>query len=90
VILWDVHTLAPIATTTIDGNEMAFGPDGQTLAVATAGNAVVRWDLRSQHAADLPATSRLPDYLCLKAGRDLTAAERAKFLPGYTRQKVCA
>jgi len=89
VTLWNVPTRAPITTTTIDGNEVAFDPDGQTLASASPGNAVVLWDLRSQ-PADLPPTSALPDYLCAKAGRDLTAAERAKFLPGYRYQEVCA
>jgi DNA-binding SARP family transcriptional activator/WD40 repeat protein len=89
VILSDVQSHATITTTTIDGNELAFEPDGQTLASASAGNAVILWDIRSHDPADLPATPALLDYLCAKAGRDLTAQERARFLAGYSNQNVC-
>jgi len=76
VIIWDLHTLAPITTTVIDGNEVAFSPDERILASASTGNAVVLWDIHRQATSDLPATAALPAYLCAKAGRDLTAEER--------------
>jgi len=58
----------------------AFSPSGEALAAPGFTGASVLWDLR-------PATWL--DAACRMAGRDLTAEEWARYLPGRAQRAVC-
>jgi WD40 repeat protein len=53
VILWDVHTLAPIGVP-LKGNEVVFSPDGKILATVTIDQDIILWDLQSQQPIGQP------------------------------------
>jgi WD40 repeat protein len=84
VHLWD-STGWQTASFEAEGNTAAFDHDGTTLATAGAGRAVILWDTR----ATTPPASALLDSLCAMAGRDLTRAEWAEFVPDHDYAEVC-
>jgi WD40 repeat protein len=86
VQLWDVTTRQPIgAPLTGDKGEVwsvAFSPDGKTLATSSANHSARLW-----HVAYLVDVVK---DLCASAGRQLTPAEWARYVPqGLAYQKVC-
>ena len=86
VQLWDVATQQPITTLTNRAgpvDSVAFGPNGETLAVESAGHAVRLWNV-----AYLVNTAQ---FLCRSAGRSLTRAEWARYIPqGPAYEKLCS
>jgi WD40 repeat protein len=76
--LWDPVTGQPRATLTGAAgavNAVAFSPDGHTLATGDD-KAVRLWDVT------LPAPATVIDEICHAVNRNLTAQERAVYLPG--------
>ncbi|SDL28319.1 hypothetical protein [Nonomuraea jiangxiensis] len=87
VRLWDVATRQQIGTPIADAAEaitmLAFSPDGRTLAGASAHGHVRLWTL--DHLVD-----DLPRRLCAEAGRTLTSAEWAQYVPpGPAFREIC-
>ncbi|MGP4114415.1 nSTAND1 domain-containing NTPase [Streptomyces sp. 4N509B] len=86
VQLWDVATLthrdsrvghaAPVTSVVVT-------PDGATLASGSADGAVMLWDLA------LPSPAEAIGHVCSVVGRDLTARERERYLPGRADLPVC-
>ena len=62
-------------------DSVAFGQDGETLAIGSEDDAVRLWDV-----AYLPDPGQL---LCASAGRSLTPAEWAQYAPGLPYQSIC-
>jgi hypothetical protein len=64
--------------------EVAFSPDGTTLALANTGSTVQLWK---------PTHNVFPEQLsrsiCAKAGRGLTRAEWNRYIPSVPYQKYC-
>jgi WD40 repeat protein len=84
VQLWDMATHRQIATLTGPTgtvNSVAFSPDGTTLAAGRADHTVGLWDVAYLGNA-------VP-HLCASAGRSLTRAEWAQYVPVLAYQKVC-
>jgi WD40 repeat protein len=85
VQLWDVATHRPIGSPLTGGGgvveSVAFSPDGKTLAVRSGNHATRLLDV-----AYLVAGAR---YLCASAGRSLTRAEWAHYVPGLAYERTC-
>ena len=83
IILWDVGSKTQLATWggQIDQvGDLAFSPDGGTLASGGNRGAVILWEV---------GLGAIHHHLCGIVGRDLTDAERARFLLENERRLLC-
>lgn len=69
-------------------NWVTFSPDGKTLAGGSYDLTVRLWNVAtpSQNGGEV---TNLVRYLCVLAGRSLTRAEWAQYVPNLTYQRVC-
>jgi WD40 repeat protein len=84
VRLWDMATHRQIAALTGPAGtvtSVAFSKDGKTLAAGSADHAVRLWDVAY--------LGNVVPRLCASAGRSLTPAEWARYVPVLAYQKVC-
>ena len=85
VRLWDLATSRPIGAPltghTGQVTTVAFSPDGTTLAAGSADHTVRLWDVAY--------LVNVVPHLCALAGRSLTRAEWARYVPGLAYQRVC-
>ncbi len=87
--LWDTATGA-LRRTFPDSSDgfvelLAFSPDGTRLATSTGTDDEVRvWDV------DIPDAEEAVARICGAFGRDFTAEERARHLPGLSDDAACA
>ncbi|MET9383696.1 NACHT and WD repeat domain-containing protein [Streptomyces sp. NPDC002928] len=99
VTLWDTRTLqalgAPLPlrkTLTVTG--LAFGPGERSLRVVGQDDAISWEQSASRPGVFLVQTALAPDVLvtalCKRAGRDLTRAEWALYIPDLPYRHVCA
>lgn len=73
---------------TLTGNvqlvrEVAFSPDGATLAAGNNDGTTLLWD------ADLPGAGAIADSIRQELGRDFTEAEQTEYLRGQDSAPVC-
>jgi WD40 repeat protein len=81
VSLWDATTVQLLGSLRVENGEGAgFAPATGNVLSATTDGSVSLWDPRPQAALNAA---------CQVAGRDLTQAEWAKYLPGRTQTSVC-
>ena len=84
VRLWDMATgrqITALAGPAGPVDSVAFSPDGTTLAASSADHAVRLWDV-AYLGNPIPR-------LCASAGRSLTRAEWAQYVPVLAYQKAC-
>jgi WD40 repeat protein/transcriptional regulator with XRE-family HTH domain len=85
VRLWDLATSrpirAPLTGHTGPVTSVAFSPDGKTLATGSADQNVRLWNIAYLVNVVL--------HLCASAGRSLTRAEWARYVPGLAYHRVC-
>ena len=82
--LWDPATHQQIGSFTMAGlvTSVAFSPDGKALASVTANGSTQLWDV--SYLVDVARD------LCASAGRSLTRAGWARYVPpGLAYQKIC-
>jgi WD40 repeat protein len=89
VLIWDVAVPSlPLRIATVKagtlGAALALNPDGHTLVTGTGGT-VTLWDYPKLNAIRADATSQA----CAMAGRGLTAAEWARYVPELSYQRTC-
>jgi WD40 repeat protein len=85
VRLWDLATRRPIGAP-LTGHtglvtSVAFSLNGKTLATGSADHTVRLWDVAY--------LVNVVSHLCAAAGRSLTRAEWARYVPGLAYQRVC-
>jgi hypothetical protein len=85
VRLWDVATHQPLGQpfTEHSGavNSVAFNPDGQTLASGSNDSTILFWEV---------GFAALQARACAYAGRNLSRAEWAQYLPDLPYHVTCA
>jgi WD40 repeat protein/transcriptional regulator with XRE-family HTH domain len=85
VRLWDLATRhpigAPLTGHTGRVTSVTFSPDGTTLASGSADQTVRLWNIAY--------LVNVAPYLCASAGRSLTRAEWAQYVPGLAYQRIC-
>jgi WD40 repeat protein len=85
VRLWDLATGHPIGAPLTGPAglvaSVAFSPDGKTLATGSADQNVRLWNIAY--------LVNVVPHLCASAGRSLTRAEWARYVPGLAYQRVC-
>ncbi|GLF94951.1 nSTAND1 domain-containing NTPase [Streptomyces yaizuensis] len=87
ITLWDTASgvsRGALENDTRSVGKLSFGPGGRTLAVAALDRPVRVW------RTDLPGLKESIARICRAAGRDLTLAERAEYLPGGRPGPGCA
>ena len=92
VQLWDVATHrpigAPLTSQVAQVLSVAFSPNGKTLAAGSDDQTIRLWNVATPGHI-LGDTTNLVRYLCALAGRPLTRAEWAQYLPNLPYQRVC-
>jgi len=89
--LRDVATRQPGRPITASGfpiYSVAFSPDGETLASGSIDGTVRLWNAATP-SHNLAETTNLVRYLCALAGRPLTRADWARYVPHLAYQQVC-
>ena len=92
VRLWDVATHQQIGISLIgqgaEVDSMAFSPDGKTLASGSYDGTARLWNVATP-SQNLAEVTNLVQDLCALAGRSLTRAEWAQYVPNLAYQRVC-
>src|SRR5262249_20440366 len=91
VWLWDVATrqsARPVTASSFSVYSVAFSPNGKTLASGSIDGTVRLWNVATP-SHSLADTTYLVRYLCALAGRPLTRAEWARYVPHLPYQRVC-
>ena len=90
--LWNVATRQPIGSPlTGHGGSVTsvmFSPDDKTLASGSYDQTMRLWNVATP-SQNLAEVTNLVQYLCALAGRSLTRAEWAQYVPNLAYQRVC-